>query len=156
MNKSVFEASFVLDQNNKCIQKNADIFNQVLFFQEVNVLKSDSFFDAESVQFTDTTMYVLDPTIYADAMSRPDAKIWKEGFDKETNSLVHRKVFTIVERTPDRNPLGTTIVYKYKIDCIKNTVTRKCSLGLRGDWQREGINFFKYKPFSAVLHCLEN
>ncbi len=56
------------------------------------------------------------------------------------NGLAQRKVFTLVERPTDRNPLGTTMVYKYKIDRVKNTVTRKCRLCLRADWQKEGIN----------------
>ncbi len=59
----------------------------------------------------------------------------------------------------DINPLGNTMVYKYKIDRVKNTVTSKCCLCLRElleDWQKEGINFFKYKTFSAVLNCNEN
>ena len=155
MNKSVFQSSFVRAQNGQWTQKNADIMNQILYFQEVNAFNSDSFFDAESVHFTETTKYV-DPTSYADAMSRPDAKLWKEAFDKEMKGLAQRKVFTVVERPADRNPLGTTMVYKYKIDRVKNTVTRKCRLCLRGDWQKEGIDFFKYKTFSAVLNCREN
>ncbi len=80
--KSLLEASFVLTQNIKWTQKNTDIFNQVLFFQEANVLKSDSFFDAESVHFTDTTKYV-DPTSYADAMSGPDANFGKKHSTKK-------------------------------------------------------------------------
>ena len=125
MNKSVFESSFIRAQNEKWTQKNADIFNQILVLQETNAFNSDSFFDAESVHFTDTTKYV-DPTSFADAMSRPDAKLWREAFDKEMNGLAQRKVFTVVGRPTDRNPLGTTMVYKYKIDRVKNTVTRKC------------------------------
>jgi hypothetical protein len=93
---------------------------------------------------------------YADAMSRPDAKLWREAFNKEMSGLVQNKVLTVVERPVDRNPLGTTMVYKYKIDRVKNTVTRNCRLSLRGDWQKEGIDFFRYKTFSAVLNCREN
>ncbi len=107
------------------------------------------------MHFTETTKYV-DPTSYADAMSRPDAKHWKEAFDKEMNGLAQRKVFTVVERPIDRNPLGTTMVYKYKIDHVKITVTGKCRLCPLGDWQKEGINFLKYKTFSAVLNCRKN
>ena len=54
MNKSVFESSFLPAQNDKWTQKKADILNQILFLQEVNVLNSNSFFDADSVHFTDT------------------------------------------------------------------------------------------------------
>ncbi len=129
--------------------------NQILHLQEVNAFNSDSFFDAESVHFTETTKYV-DPTSFANAMSRPDAKLWKEAFNKEMKGLAQHKVFTVVECPADRNPLDTTMVYKYKIDRVKNTVTRNCRLCLRGDWQEEGIDFFKYKTFSAVLNCREN
>jgi hypothetical protein len=72
------------------------------------------------------------------------------------NGLKKRNVFSVVDRPADRNPLGTTMVYKYKIDHVKNTVTRKCRLCLRGDWQKEGVDFFKYKTYSAVLNCREN
>jgi hypothetical protein len=54
-------------------------------------------------------------------MSRSDAIFWKEAFNKDSDkkALAQCKVF-VVERTPDRNPLGTAIDYKYKIDRIKN------------------------------------
>ena len=155
MIKPVFEASFVRAQNGTWSHKNAKIMNQLLFLQEANVFTSDSFFNAESVHFTDTAKFV-DPISYADAMSRSDAKLWQDAFDKEMNGLVNRNVFTVVDRPVDRNPLGTTMIYKYKIDRVKNTVTRKCRLCLRGDWQKEGVDFFKHKTFSAVLNSREN
>ena len=133
----------------------AEIMNQILFFQEVHAITSDSFFNAESVHFTDAAKYV-DPTSYADAMSRSDAKLWQEAYDKEMNGLIARNVFSIVDRPVDRNPLGTTMIFKYKIDRVKNTVTRKCRLCLRGDWQKEGVDFFKNKTFSAVFNSREN
>ena len=129
--------------------------NTVLLLDELSSFDPFSFFDAESVHFTDSTKYV-DPKSYADAMSRPDAKEWKEAFDKEMDGLVKREVFTVVDRPTDWNPLGTTMVWKYKIDNVNHTVTRKCRLCLRGDWQKEGVDFFKHKTFSAVLNCREN
>ena len=155
MAKPVFEASFVRAQNASWSQKSAEIMNQILFLQEVHAITSDSFFNAESVHFTDAAKYV-DPTSYADAMSRSDAKLWQEAYDKEMNGLIARNVFSIVDRPVDRNPLGTTMIFKYKIDRVKNTVTRKCRLCLRGDWQKEGVDFFKNKTFSAVLNSREN
>ena len=80
-------------------------------------------------------------TSYASTMSRLDAKLWKEVFDKEMNYLVQCKLFTVVECPADRIPLGTTMIYKYKDDRVKNTVTRKCCLCLWGDQQKEGIYF---------------
>ena len=110
-----------------------------------------------------STKYV-DPKSYADAMSRSDAKQWKEAFDKEMGGLVKRDVFTVVDRPTDWNPLGTTMVWKYKIDNVNHTATHKCRLCLfflfflffRGDWQKEGVDFFKHKTFSAVLNCQQN
>ena len=155
MAKPLFISSFVRAQNATWSQKNAEIMNQILFLEEAHSFSSDSFFNAESVHFTASTKYV-DPVSYDDAMSRPDAKLWKEAFNKEMNGLVKRKVFTVVDRPADRNPLGTTMVYEYKIDHVNNTVSHKCRLCLRGDWQKEGVDFFKYKTFSAVLNCREN
>ena len=106
MAKPMFEAAFVRAQNYSWSQKNAKIMNQVLFLQEVDALTCDSFFDAESVHFTDSAKYV-DPTSYADAMSRSDAKLWQEAYDKEMNGLIARNVFTAVDRPVDRTPLGS-------------------------------------------------
>ena len=157
MAKPVFKTSFVRAQNGSWSQKTANIMNQLFFLQEVNAFASDCFFNAESVHFTDAAKY-LDPTSHADAMSRSDAKLWQEAFDKEKNGLVSRNVFSLVDRPADRNPLGTTMMYKCKIDLVKNTstVTRKCRLCLCGDWQKEGVDFFKHKTFSAVLNSREN
>ena len=155
MSKPLFVSTFVRAQNASWTQKTACIMNQILFLDEVYSLSSNLFFDAQAVHFTSTTKYV-DPVSYNDAMSRTDASLWQEAFDKEMNGLKKRNVFSVVDRPADRNPLGTTMVYKYKIDHVKNTVTRKCRLCLRGDWQKEGVDFFKYKTYSAVLNCREN
>ena len=155
VNKSRFISTFIRTENNNWTMKGAQIMNHVLQLDELSPLKPSSFFDAESVHFTDSSKYV-DPKDYADAMSRSDSKQWQEAFDKEMNGLAQRNVFKVVDRPTDRNPLGTTMVWKYKIDNVNNTITRKCRLCLRGDWQKEGVDFFKDKTFSAVLNSREN
>ena len=155
VNKSRFISTFIRAENNTYTAKGAQFMNRLLQLDELSSFKPSSFFDGESVHYTDSAKFV-DPKDYADAMSRPDAKQWQEAFDKEMNGLAQRKVFNIVDRPPDRNPLGTTMVWKYKIDNVNHTVTRKCRLCLRGDWQKEGVDFFKDKTFSAVLNSREN
>ena len=91
MAKPLFEASFVRAQNGSWSQKTSNIMNQLFFLQKVNAFASDWLFNAQSVHFTDAAKYV-DPTSYADAMSRSDAKLWQEAFDKEMNGLVSRNV----------------------------------------------------------------
>ena len=89
-------------------------------------------------------------------MSQSVAKQWQEAFDKEMNGLAQQNVFKVVDRPTDRNPLRTTMVWKYKIDNVKNMVASKCRLCLHGDRQNEGVDFFKDKTFSAVLNSQEN
>jgi hypothetical protein len=48
-------------------------------------------------------------------MSRPDAKEWREAFDKEINGLKKRIVFSVVDRPTDDNQLGTTMVYNIRL-----------------------------------------
>ena len=43
----------------------------------------------------------VEPTSYADAMSRSDAKLWQETYDKEMNGLMARNVFSVVDRPLD-------------------------------------------------------
>eukprot|EP00292_Cryptomonas_paramecium_P032141 CAMPEP_0113729874 /NCGR_PEP_ID=MMETSP0038_2-20120614/42823_1 /TAXON_ID=2898 /ORGANISM="Cryptomonas paramecium" /LENGTH=81 /DNA_ID=CAMNT_0000661827 /DNA_START=9 /DNA_END=251 /DNA_ORIENTATION=- /assembly_acc=CAM_ASM_000170 len=48
------------------------------------------------------------------------------------------------------------MVYKYKYSKEGDVLVRKCRLCVRGDLQREGIDYFKYKTYSAVLNAREN
>ena len=98
----------------------------------------------------------IDPKNFEDAMSREDKQSWLDAFSKEMNGLVKRNVFSVVDRPTDANILGTTMIWKYKIDEVKDTVTHKCRLCLRGDRQKEGVDFFENKTYSAVLNSKEN
>ena len=155
MANPVFDASLVQAQNGSWLHKTANIMNQLSFLQEVNSFASDCFFNAEVMHFTDKAKYV-DPTSYADVMSQSNAKLWQEAFDKEMNGLVSRNVFSVVDQPADQIPLGTTMIYKYKIKKVKNTLTSKCILCLLGDRQKEGVDFFKHQIVRAVLNSSKN
>ena len=118
MAKLVFDASLVRAQNGSLLQKTANIMNQLFFLQEVNSFASDCFFNPEVMHFTDVAKYV-DPTRYADVMSQSNAKLWQEAFDKEINGSVLLNVFSVVDQPADQNPLGTTMIYQYKIKKVK-------------------------------------
>ena len=71
--------------------------------------------------------------------------------------LVSRNVFPVVDGPADRNTLGTTMIYKYNIDRVKNAVTSKCHLCLHGEWQRKvstSLNTRHSVQFSTVAHCM--
>ncbi len=42
------------------------------------------------------------------------------------NGHVTHNGFTVADHTADPNPLSTTTVLKYKIEHVKNIITRKC------------------------------
>ena len=93
------------------------IMFHVLFILEVHTITSDSF-----LHFTDTAK-ICQPNW--DFMFQSNAMLWQE------------PVYW--------NPLGSTMIFKYKIDWVKNGVTSKCCLCLSGDWQKEAVDFFKNK-----------
>ena len=65
MAKPLFISSFVRAQNATWSQKNAEIMNQILFLEEAHSFSSDSFFNAESVHFTASTLsliHISEPT----------------------------------------------------------------------------------------------
>ena len=118
---------------------------QVVFLDSARLLYSDMLFDAQLVHFTTTTNMSIRSALRMPCLGQ------MLSYDKDMNELKKRDVFSVVDRPADRNSLGTTMVCKYKIDHVKNSVTRKCRLCLRGDWQKEGVDIFKYKTYSAVL-----
>ena len=89
-------------------------------------------------------------------MARSDASAWKEAEIKEVQGLINRGCFKIVDRPANCTPLPTTMVYKYKYSKDNNITVRKCRLCVRGDLQCEGVDYFKYKTYSAVLNSREN
>jgi hypothetical protein len=96
-----------------------------------------------------------DPQNYRQAMSCPDAEKWKMAIKVETDGLFARKVFDVVDAPTNQTILSTTLVFKIKKDPITGDVTFKARLCLRGDQQKEGIDYFKNKTYSAVLNCRE-
>jgi hypothetical protein len=89
------------------------------------VIESDVCFSADFIQ------KLVDPNNRADAMAHSDASAWKEAEIIEVQGLINCGCLKIVDCPANCTPLPTTMVYKYKIDRVKNTVTRKCRLCLR-------------------------
>ena len=101
---------------------------------------------------------MVDPKNHADAMARSDASAWKNAEIKEVQVLINLGCFKIVDRPQTTNctPLPTTMVYKYKHSKDSKTAVRKCWLCVMGGLQREGIDYFIFKTYSAVPNSREN
>ena len=125
------------------------LFEDLSGFEDFEI-ESDVCFSADFKQ------KLVDPKNHADAMARSDAAAWKEAEIKEVQGLINRGCFKIVDRPANCTPLPTTMVYKYKYSKDNNITVRKCRLCVRGDLQREGVDYFKYKTYSAVLNSREN
>jgi hypothetical protein len=118
------------------------------------------------LQTTDESIRSMAKPTFISTLIRTQNDNWTENgaeimntvllLDERMDGLVQRNVFAVGNRPTDHNPLGTTMIRKYKIDNVNHTVTCKCRLCLRGDRQKEGVDFFKHKTFSAVLNCREN
>ncbi len=101
------------------------------------------------------------PQTYKEAMAGPQAKKWKESFDKEIKSLEDRKVWTIVDRSS--LPAGTNIipcrwVNKIKLDHRRELDKFKSRVCPKGFRQRKGVDYNEvfaptgtYKSLRAVL-----
>ena len=98
---------------------------------------------------------VPDPKNYNEAVSRPDANQWIAALKVEMDGLFSRNVFSVVDPPDGQTILGTTVVYKTKKDPANGSLTYKARLCLRGDQQKEGIDYFKNKTYSAVLNSRE-
>ena len=98
---------------------------------------------------------LMDPKNYRDAMSRSDAAQWENALKVEMDGLYARNVFSVVDPPDGQTILGTTVVYKTKRDVADGHVTYKARLYLRGDQQKEGVDYFKNKTYSAVLNSRE-
>jgi hypothetical protein len=61
----------------------------------------------------------------------------------ETDGLFARKVFDVVDEPANQTILSTTLVFKTKKDPISGDVTFKARLCLRGDQQKEGIDYLR-------------
>ncbi len=106
---------------------------------------------ASSYEVTSST----DPRNYHEAMSCPDALQWEKALKAEMDGLFARNVFSVVDPPHDQTILGTTVVYKTKRDPTDGRLTFKARLCLRGDQQKEGVDYFKNKTYSAVLNSRE-
>jgi hypothetical protein len=137
-------------------QEFLSLVEQYLVCEELqHFQEEDSFDDINLVHYVHNKKYT-DPVSFSDAMAREDKEEWMKAFDKEMQGLMKRNVFSVVDPPSDANILGTIVNWRYKIDDVNHTVTRKARLCLRGDRQKDGIDYFKNKTYSAVLNSREN
>ena len=89
-------------------------------------------------------------------MTRPDRELWAKAYQKELEyqGFKDRSVLKVVELPQGAKVLGTTTRPEYKINngVFEKYKVRMC---VRGDQQREGVDFNASDLYSPVLKAPE-
>lgn len=82
------------------------------------------------------------PTTYAEAMSRPDADLWRGAMDDEVSSLDAKRALRWMQGTPTKMHItGSKWVYDYKTDADGNVNRYKARFVAKGYTQLKGVDY---------------
>jgi transposase InsO family protein len=87
---------------------------------------------------------------YHTATKGSDRLKWMKAMDEEIESITEQKVFMEVECPRDVKPIRTRWHYRIKLDKNNNPIKFKARLVVRGDLQKEGINYDGDDIFAPV------
>jgi Reverse transcriptase (RNA-dependent DNA polymerase) len=104
-----------------------------------------------------TVTFKEEPNTHHDALSGPDAPLWRKAMDEELASLLEMNAWKLVPLPPGVKPLPCRWTYKLKRDGDSNIDRYKARLVAKGYAQKEGIDFNEvFAPVSkhATLRAL--
>ncbi|KAE8212989.1 hypothetical protein CF319_g9212, partial [Tilletia indica] len=84
---------------------------------------------------------LLEPTTFAQALSREDRDEWKASMDDEYKSLMEMGTWELCHPPPGRKLIGCRWVYKVKTDPEGRAIRKKSRLVAQGFTQVEGIDY---------------
>ncbi|KAE8217198.1 hypothetical protein CF326_g9530 [Tilletia indica] len=85
--------------------------------------------------------HLLEPTTFAQALSREDKDEWKASMDDEFKSLIEMRTWELCHPPPGRKLIGCRWVYKIKTDPEGRAIRKKSRLVAQGYTQVEGIDY---------------
>lgn len=92
-----------------------------------------------------------DPKTIKEALSTPDAPLWKEAIESEMNSILHNHTWEVVDLPPGTKPLGCKWILKRKYKADGTIDKYKARLVVKGYRQKEGLDYFDtYAPVSRI------
>lgn len=102
--------------------------------------------DPDMYYYANVAEALGDPMTRSEALSRPDAEEWKKAMDEEYESLMKNGTWTLVDRPPNTNIVGSKWVFKLKRSA-DGTVRHKARLVAQGFSQKSGVDYFEtYSP----------
>jgi hypothetical protein len=96
-----------------------------------------------------TKATLIEPKTYEEAMNSPQNIHWKEAMNKEGNSLIEHKTWTLVKLPTGKDALTARWIYKIKYDANGKIERYKARLVIRGFEQVKYIDFEEI--FAPVL-----
>ena len=101
----------------------------------------------------DFLTYLLEnePQSFNEAMSTPEAPMWKEAINSEIESIMHNYIWELVDLPPGSKPLGCKWIFKRKMKTDGSIDKYKARLIAKGYKQKEGLNYFDtYSPVMRI------
>lgn len=93
---------------------------------------------------------IYTPNNYRQAISCPEAEMWKDAIRKEIQGLLDRGVFEFVNPDRSKRSIDSKLVFKVKYNPDGTVDKYKARYVVRGDRQRKGIDFDEI--FAPVSH----
>lgn len=90
-----------------------------------------------------------DPQSIEDALSRPDAHLWKHAISEEYNSILRNDTWELVDLPAGRKAIANKWVFKTKRNAAGEIIRHKARLVVKGFSQRKGIDY--QETFSPVV-----
>ena len=101
----------------------------------------------------DFLTYLLEnePQTYKDAMSSPEASLWKEAINSEVESILQNHTWELVDLPHGCKPLGYKWIFKRKLKADGSIDKYKARLVIKGYRQKEGLDYFDtYSPVTRI------